>query len=296
MAIELYQLPYDSGHRGARMGRGPLHLVEHGDLLDRLTEIDPKTRLIPLECVAPFRTEIGAAFELGRALAQAIAAGARTGSLPLVLAGNCNSSIGTVAGLQAAPDDAPLGVVWFDGHGDCNTPETFTGDFLDAMGLSTLTGRCWHALAETVPGFRPLPDEHVLLVGAHGADEGAKSVLAASEINQVSSDAVRALGASAALGPALDRMVAKGVGRIYIHLDVDVLDAEQVAPANQFAPSGGLLADHIAESVDAIAARFRIAAAGVASYDPDFDRADRVSAVAQAFLRQVASIARASRG
>ncbi|WP_236065262.1 hypothetical protein [Reticulibacter mediterranei] len=31
----------------------------------------------------------------------------------------------------------------FDGHGDCNIPETFTGDLLNAMGLSTLTGRCW---------------------------------------------------------------------------------------------------------------------------------------------------------
>jgi hypothetical protein len=30
MNLTLIQVPYDSGHYGMRMGRGPLHLVEHG--------------------------------------------------------------------------------------------------------------------------------------------------------------------------------------------------------------------------------------------------------------------------
>jgi hypothetical protein len=72
-------------------------------------------------------------------------------------------SCGTVAGLCAAYPGTPVGIVWFDGHGDCNTPETFTGDFLDAMSLSTLTGRCWQDLTTTVPGFRSIPDDHAVL-------------------------------------------------------------------------------------------------------------------------------------
>lgn len=165
MAIHLIQVPYDSGHRAQRMGRGPLHVVERGAALNRLRRVGlGDVRLLPIETGAALPTEMGTAFELHRSVSEAVATAARDGSLALVLSGNCNSAAGTVSGLQAADPCAPVGVVWFDGHGDCNTPETFTGTFLDAMGLSTLTGRCWQALCATVPSFRPVPDENVVLV------------------------------------------------------------------------------------------------------------------------------------
>jgi hypothetical protein len=31
-------------------------------------------------------------------------------------------------------------------------------------------GRCWSALTSTVPGFQPLPESRVLLVGARSLD------------------------------------------------------------------------------------------------------------------------------
>ena len=289
MAIHLLQVFYDSGHRARRMGRGPLHLVERGGALDRLRRAGADdVRLVPVETKTTFPTEIGTAFELHRRVSEAVAEAARDGALPLVLSGNCNSAIGTVSGLQAADPDAPVGVAWFDGHGDCNTPDTFAGTFLDAMGLSTLTGRCWQALCATVPGFRPVPDGNVVLVGAHGADRGALGVLAASGMAHVRVTDVGAQGAAAALGPAFDAMARRGVGRVYVHLDVDVLDAAW-APANEFAPEGGLLPDQLAACVGEVMSRFVIAAAAVASYDPACDREDRVLGAALGFLELVAS-------
>lgn len=287
MPIRLIQVPYDSGHRAARMGRGPVHLVERG-ILDRLRRIEPGVRLVPVETAAAFATEIGTAFELHRSVSEAVAAAAREGALPLVLLGNCNSAVGTVSGLQAADPGAPISVIWFDGHGDCNTPETFRGDFLDAMGLSTLTGRCWQALCATVPGFRALPDNQVALVGAHGADPGALGVLAASGMAHVRAADIAAQGPPAALGPVLDAMGGRGVGRVYVHLDVDVLDAAW-APANQFAPKGGLLPDQLAACIGEITSRFTVAAAAVASYDPGYDCEDRVLEAASGFLELAAS-------
>lgn len=286
MAIHLLQVPYDSGHRAQRMGRGPLHLVKQDLALDALRQVEPDVLLVPIETKAAFSTEIGTAFELHRGVAEAVVAAVREDALPLVLSGNCNSAVGTVSGLQAGEQGTPIGVVWFDGHGDCNTPETFTGDFLDAMGLSTLTGRCWQALCATVPGYRPVPDEHTVLVGAHGADQGALGVLAASGIAHVRTAELIAKGAVTVLGPALDAMARRGVKRVYVHLDVDVLDAAW-ASANQFAPKGGLLPDQVAACVKEITERFAIAAAAVASYDPDYDREDRVLGAACDFLRLV---------
>jgi arginase len=263
------------------MGAGPLYLIEHG-LLESLTD----ARLIAIEPHGEPPTEIGTAFELHRALSCAVAAAVQAGRLPLVLSGNCNSAIGTVSGLSAATQDDGIGVLWFDGHGDSNTPETFTGTFLDAMGLSTLTGRCWQALCATIPGYRPVPDDAVILVGGHGMDSGARSVLAASQITTIPPEALRTRDA---LPAALAALQKRGVTRLYVHLDVDVIDAVY-APANAFAPKGGLRPEEVLDAVALAGHDFHIAAACVASYDPAFDRENRILAGAQGFLQTVASL------
>ncbi len=182
-------------------------------------------------------------------------------------------------------------MIWFDGHGDCNTPETFTGDFLDAMGLSTLTGLCWQALAASIPGFQPVCGQNVLLVGGHGMDQGARQVLAASPMAHAPTAEIKAKGIEAALEPYLGRLRAAGIQRVYIHLDVDVLDADH-APANEFAPRGGFLPSDLMRAVRAIAAMFEIAAAAVASYDPACDHNDRILNTALEFLEHVACLSR----
>lgn len=267
------------------MGCGPLRLMEAGAPA-RLECLAPAS-LVPVEASAAFATEIGSAFELHKAVAAAVSEAIRADALPLTLSGNCNASLGTVAGIQNAQTAEGLGVLWFDGHGDSNTPETFTGSFLDAMGLSTLTGRCWQALAATVPSFHPLDDESVVLVGAHGADPGALSVLVRSRIGLVSTAELHRSDPSRALSPALDRLSGQGIRRLYLHLDVDVLDAGW-GRANQFAREGGVSPAQLAECVAMVLARFEVAAAGVASYDPAFDTQGRVGETAIQFLEAVA--------
>ena len=83
-------------------------------------------------------------------------------------------------------------------------------------------------------------------------------------------------------------MARRGVERVYVHLDVDVLDAAW-APANEFAPKGGLLPEQLAACVGEVTNRFAIAAAAVASYDPAWDREDRLLGEALGFLGLVAS-------
>jgi arginase len=277
-SVHVLAVPYDSGHRAKRMGAGPLRLIEHGGALERLRAIGVAAEAFVIEAPAAFPTEIGSAFVLHRELARKVATAVEQGARPIVLSGNCNSAVGTVAGLQQRPA-GPLGVVWLDGHGDCNTPETFTGTFLDAMGLSTLTGRCWQALAATVPGFEPVADERVVLVGGHGMDEGARRVLAASQIAQAPTPA--------ALPRAFDGLRRAGVSRIYLHVDADVLDAAP-ARANGFAPAGGLTRGEVLACVEAAMARFPVAALTVASYDPAYDREDTVMNVALDILESVA--------
>lgn len=125
MRVELLSVPYDSGVRGARMGAGPEALLKSG-LADRIAsrgdEVSQTTIELPPDSFLP---EVKAAFELDRRLAKAVSAAVARDAFPVVLSGNCISSLATVSGLGVSEP----GVVWFDAHADFNTPETTKSGF-----------------------------------------------------------------------------------------------------------------------------------------------------------------------
>ena len=268
MRVRLLAVPYDSGLRDARMGRGPGHLLERG-LATRLRERGHEIAVETVEVADAPGPEIRGAFDVNRRLAVVTREAAESGALPLVLAGNCGTAAGTVAGLN----QAGVGVVWLDAHGDFNTPETTVTGFLDGMALATVTGRCWTGMASRIPGFHPIPLEHVVLVGARDFDPAEQAALSRSGLGFVPPDAVRARGMAAALEPHLAALPAR-VRRLYVHLDLDVLDPAE-ARVNQFAAPGGLTVAQVVEAFGVIGRHRPIAAAALTAYDPAHDPDDR---------------------
>src|SRR5689334_19152944 len=252
MHIHTILVPYDSGHRGARMGRGPLHFGEHG-VSHRLRAGGHQVSEVTIDVPAAFPTEVGTSFAVYRSLSEQVRAVVAGGGFPMVLAGNCGSSLGTVSGVRAASPndhsakDSPIGVIWLDAHADFNTPETTTSGFLDGTVLAALTGQGWGALTASIPGFRPVSDTHVVLVGARDIDAGEEQMLASSRVTRVEAARMQADGARAALDPALTEL-ARHVSRVYLHIDLDVHDSSE-AQANQYAAPGGLAAGTVRELV-----------------------------------------------
>jgi arginase len=109
-----------------------------------------QTRVEYIEAGSDAPAEIRTAFELNRVVAERVRDAREAHALPVVLAGNCMTAVGTLAGLGGTP-----AVLWFDAHGDFNTPETTASGFLDGMALAMLTGRCWANLTRTVHCFQP---------------------------------------------------------------------------------------------------------------------------------------------
>jgi len=179
------------------------------------------------------------------------------------------------AGLAGASPKEGIGLIWFDGHADFNTPETTTSGFLDGMGLATAVGHCWAQMVRTLPAFRPVREEDVVLVGGRSATRVEKGRLRKSGVTVVEVQSVHAFGAHGALGPALDAMYGR-VRRVHVHLDLDVLDPEALNPANEFAPEGGLRAEEVEGCIRAIRERLEVSSATVASYDPSFDYEGRM--------------------
>jgi arginase len=179
--------------------------------------------------------------------------------------------------------------VWLDAHGDFNTPESSTSGFFDGMGLATVAGRCWSALAASVPGFAPVAERDILLVGARDLDPAEAALLAGSAVQRVAVEVIRTHGAAAALAPALDAVAPRG-RRAYLHIDLDVLDPS-AARANEFAAPGGLTIAEVADVVRAVGARCRISAAALTAYDPAPDEGDRALGAALELIGEMVEAA-----
>ena len=275
MNLRLLAVPYDSGNHRARMGAGPEALLQSG-LESALREKghDVQTKIAEL---APdsWQAEIQTSFELMRMLSKAVRDTLATGRFPIVLAGNCNTAIGTLAAL------GEVGVVWFDAHADFNTPDTTTSGFLDGTAVAIITGRCWKQLSVTVPGFKPIADERICLIGTRDVDSLEGRLLADSNVDVIEPSKVRS-----DLSRALNSM-GQHVENIYVHLDLDVLDAD-VASANSFAVSGGLTIEDVEYALGEIARDFRIAGVTLSAYDP---AADTNGAAGRAAIRLLCTAA-----
>jgi arginase len=75
---------------------------------------------------------------------------------------------------------------------------------------------------------------------------------------------------------------------MYVHLDLDVLDA-RVATANSFAVTGGLTIEDVEYALSEIARRFKIAGVTLSAYDP---ATDTDGAAAAAAIRLICATAR----
>lgn len=240
------------------MGSGPLALARAGAAA-RLRERGHTVRERVVEAASRWRSETTTAFELQRAVAAEAVAARAAGQFPLLLAGNCNSTVGMLAG---------GGLVWFDAHGDFNTPETSPTGFLDGQALAMAVGRCWTA---AVPEVVPVAERNVVLVGARSLDPAEESALRGSDVAWLPPDQARDVGR---LSTVLTELAAR-VDAVHVHIDLDVYDPS-LAPANSFAAPGGLLADDVRRILVGIAERTRITSATLASYDPRCDRGSRI--------------------
>lgn len=272
--IQLILVPYDSGRREERLGAGPVTLVE-GGVDAALAGAGHDVALETVELEEAFTPEVVAAVELQRRVAAAVRRATRAGRRPVVFAGNCNlAALGALGGL--GPGTA---VLWLDAHGDFNTPETSPSGYFDGMTLAVATGRCFRGAAARFDGFEPLADERLALLGVRELDPGEERTVAASGVPRIGA------GERERLDALLGGWAAAGL-RLYLHLDLDVLDPSELV-ANPWPVPGGLSRDDLAEVLEAVRRRLSPAAVGVTAYGPGYDRGKRGPVLVAAALERL---------
>jgi arginase len=259
-SISLIELPYDSGRFNERMGCGPRAVLDSG-LAEHLQSKDYRVRVIPIRLPDGFRTDEQALIELQCLAVPRIKEAINSGARPILLSGNCGT-----AALSAACAVSESGVIWFDAHGDFNTPETSPSGFLDGMALAILTGRCWPQLAGRLQNFHAVPEKHVVQIGVRSTDRE-------EEIN-LQKSAIRRIGPKE-LWKLKDALEKLPVRHVYVHVDVDAPDPCE-GHANSFTCSGGVSLENLVDALDLIGRMFKIAAGSVTAYDPAADSDGRI--------------------
>ncbi|MDO3702631.1 arginase family protein [Micromonospora sp. C28SCA-DRY-2] len=199
------------------------------------------------------------------AVAAAVAEHTRGGAVPTVVSGDCLVALATIAGVQRA--GAEPGVVWFDAHGDVHTLETSTSGYLGGLALRLAMGAHDELLAKPL-GLRPIAEDRAILVDARDLDPAEVAYLAQSRLVRRTVDEV-------------DDVVLPG-GPIVLHVDVDVVDADELQDL-RFPASGGPSTDAVLRAVQRVLATGRVVALNIACpWHPA--RAERDRAVRTALL------------
>ena len=266
--IVVIAVPYDAGHRSVGVGLGPARLLEAG-VANELRAGGHDVRVVTIEIPPNLpRHELARTVAAARVLAGEIAIAHAHDELPIVLAGNCSTAVGTLAG---CPRDTA--VVWFDAHADLNTAETTTSGMLDGLALSMVLGRALRGLTSSIEGFAPLGAGRVTLVGARDLDPPERALLEAGDVGHVP-----AQGAPSGVDTRL-RALGSPPPPVYIHLDLDVIDPAH-ARANQYAAPDGLTPSALIRTLGTIVSTAPLYALAITAYDPMWDRDGRMRQVA----------------
>jgi arginase len=219
-------------------------------------EVEP--RLTADEGRRPEMSRLGL---LNARIADAVAEGSRSGAGILLVGGNCAHATAVIGGLQQAHGaELRLGLVWFDAHGDFNTPVTSPSGMLGGMPVAVAAGLALPEWRESSRIAAPLPTDRIVLVGARNLDPAERELISATQLT-LAAPAPGFQGVD--LAASVDRL-ARHCDQIYLHIDADVLDRSLV-PSHRTAEPHGPDLEQTMAAVDSVMACGRVTALALVS-------------------------------
>ncbi len=225
--------------RGVDMGPSAVRVA---DLNERLSELgievtdagnisvrNPEMMQIT-DGAAKYLPEIA---EACQKLADEVEAALEAGSTPIILGGDHSIAIGSVAGLSAfhRKREQNVGVIWFDAHGDMNTPETSPSGNIHGMPFAAILGHGAKELTH-ISGFAPkVHPEDCVLIGARSVDPDEAVALKASGIRIITMRELDERGMSAVMDEAM-WLASRRTAGFHVTMDMDFVDPD-------FAPGVG---------------------------------------------------------
>jgi len=246
--IEIIGAPVDlgQGRRGVDMGPSAIRIA---DLEPHLEALGHKVRDFgDIDVMIPETLEVGATtLRYKRAILSAcdtlrkeVERSLSEERMPIVLGGDHSITIGSLAGVSNHfhRSGGKVGVIWFDAHGDSNTPDTTPSGNIHGMSLAISLGLGDPDLA-SLGGRKPKIDpKNTVLIGVRDLDSGEREILKKSGAKVLSIRDVDERGMRDVVNEAI-QIAGDGTAGIHVSFDLDVVDPED-APGVGTALWGGI--------------------------------------------------------
>ncbi len=276
---------YGQGRRGVDMGPSAIRYgglsqklesigvvcEDAGDLLvPRAEERDPDYRT-PSVGKAKFLRETE---EVVDRLADEVAGTLGEGATPLILGGDHSIAIGS---LRGAAREADLGAIWFDAHGDFNTPTTSPSGNVHGMPLAAALGVREFEGVEWANAPR-LQAHNVAIVGLRSLDTEERELLRDSPVTAYTMSEIDERGIRNVVDAAL-KLATEGVDGIHVSLDLDWLDPS-VAPGVGTPVRGGVTYREAHYAMEQVAASEALRSMELVEVNPTLDQHNETAELA----------------
>jgi arginase len=161
------------------------------------------------------------------------------GAIPLVIGGDHSIAMGTVSGVSAhlRPGNEKTGLIWFDAHGDMNTPDSSPTGNIHGMPLAHLLGYGDPDLSSIMDAHPAVAPENVALIGIRDIDSVERDFINSSGIHAFTMYDIDRLGMSEVARRALE-IVNDGTAGFHVSFDLDGCDPEVMPGTGTTVPGG----------------------------------------------------------
>lgn len=175
------------------------------------------------------------------------------------LGGDCGVEVAPISFLNRKHNG--VAVIWLDAHGDLNTPDSSPSKHFHGMPLRSLLGQGNANITSQL--FSTLMPNQIFLVGTRELDEPEQAFISQNGLRIFSASSVNE-GQGDQLLSAID---AAGFRKIYIHLDLDVLEPTDFPYVSCRTPEG-IKVGHLKQLLAELVHRFESVGASVLEFMP----------------------------
>ena len=262
-----------------RLAASGAAVVDHGDL--------PVVRFWP-DRAHPKQQNLARVVAIATRTAEQVEAALQRQATPLVIGGDCTIALGAIAGFLRQGVD--LGLLYFDGHIDLNTPATSRSGILDSMGIAHLIGEVGvaEALSHIGPRFPLLPEVKIVAFGYNPAEmnEVEHEVLARHPMLTYPLAQVQGRARDAATEALMQ--VEGRAQRFVVHFDVDVIDFVDFPIADVPQINAGLSFQEAMACLEVFVSSPQFAGLTIAEINPD--HADEEGRLATTFVESLVNV------
>src|SRR5213592_3456874 len=278
-SIDVIGVPVDlgAGRRGVDMGPSAIRVA---DLEPRLESLGHKVQDIgDLDVMIPETQKIGEGKVKYKApilaacddLRKKVHGSLKRGRLPLVLGGDHSIAIGSVAGSTGffSTRGESLGLIWFDAHGDANTPDTTPSGNIHGMSLAISLGLGDPDLVQLGGRAPKILPRNTTLIGIRDVDTGERETLKRVAVTVYTMRDIDERGMRDVVDEAIG-IASDGTDGIHLSVDLDVVDPED-APGTGTPVWGGITYREAHLAMEMLSDRAQIVTIDLVEVNPVLD-------------------------